>query len=136
MLVTTFKLKKRRTQQFIHIFILALWLIFGIKFIKYKYGFSPFQINSFYLISVSLPLLIAPIISKHKFGWICSFTFVLFHFVWTSLKVVFSFLADINRDYTPKSSFLTKDIIISIILISVSFLITIVVWIVKPRNEC
>ena len=101
---------------------------------KYKYDFSPFRIDMLVLIIASTLLLIGPIIMNRKIMWIGAFGFALLHGLWTTYKVTFSSLVDFHRDYVPSPTWNLKDIGVSILLVVISFLVTWIIWKMKPKK--
>jgi hypothetical protein len=128
-------LKNDKTQRLIYGGILLLWIFVGLNFVKYKYVFSPFRIDMLILTIASTLLLIGPIIINKKILWIGAFGFSLVHGLWTAYKVIFSSLVDFHRDYVPNPTWNLKDIGISLLLIIVSFLVTWIIWKMKPMNK-
>ena len=76
-----------------------------------------------------------PILSNRKTMWIGAFGFALLHGLWTVYKVIFSSLVDFHRDYVQSSTWNLKDIGISILLVFISFLVTWIIWKMKPTNK-
>ncbi|XCF07538.1 hypothetical protein ABI125_06685 [Tamlana crocina] len=127
-------LKNEKKQRLIYGGILLLWIFVGLNFVKYKYDFSPFRIDMLILIIISTLLLIGPIIINKKIMWIGAFGFALLHGLWTTYKVTFGTLVDFHRDYVPSPNWNLKDIGVSILLIIVSFLVTWLIWKMKPKK--
>ena len=111
-----------------------MWIFIGLNVVKYKYNFSPFRIDMLILTIVSIPLLIGPIIVNRKIMWFGAFGFALLHGLWTTYKVTFGTLVDFHRDFVPSPKWNLKDIGFSILLIIISFLVTWLIWKMKPKK--
>lgn len=127
-------LKNEKKQRLIYGGILLLWIFVGLNFVKYKYDFSPFKIDMLILMIASTLLLIGPIIINKKIMWIGAFGFALLHGLWTTYKVIFGTLVDFHRDYVPSPNWNLNDMVVSILLITVSFLVTWLIWKMKPKK--
>ena len=119
-------------QRMIYLGIILTWIFTGINFVMYKYDSSPFKVDMFYALIIPIISLIGPIILNRKFLWIFPFGIALIHAIWTTSKIIFDLLIDINRDYIPKHSLSLKNIGTSTGLIIGSFFITWIIWKIKP----
>ena len=125
-------LKKDKNQRLIYGGILLLWIFVGLNFVKYKYDSSPFRIDMLLLIIVSNLLLLGPILLNKKILWFGAFGFALLHGLWTVYKILFDLLPTSQRDYIKNRPLNLKDIGTSLLLIVVSFLVTWIIWKMKP----
>lgn len=128
-------LRKDKNQRRIYGGILLLWIFVGLNFVKYKYDSSPFRIDMLLLIIISNLMLIGPIFLNKKILWFGAFGFALLHGLWTVYKILFDLLPNFQRDYVENLPLNLKDIGTSVLLIVISFLVTWIIWKMKPSSE-
>lgn len=124
--------KNDNIQRLIYGGILFLWLFIGLNFVKYKYDFSPFYFDIFYVIVIPTIVLILPIIINRKIFWLSALIFSILHGIWTLYKIAFSYSINLHRHNIPNTNWIFKDITISITLILVSFFVIWIIWKIKP----
>ncbi|WP_440881454.1 hypothetical protein [Tenacibaculum sp. C7A-26P2] len=127
-------LKNDKIQRLIYGGILLLWIFVGLNFVKYKYDSSPFYFDIFYAIIIPTAILTLPIIINRKIFWLLAFGLSIFHGIWTTYKIVFNYFWYFHRDYITNPKCILKDIGISVLLIVVSFLVSWIIWKMKPKK--
>jgi len=128
-------LKNDKIQRLIYFVILLLWMFVGVNFVKYKHDSNPFYFDIFYAIVFPTIILIAHIIINKKIFWLLAFVCALFHGVWTTCKTVLDYLVIFPRNYNQNLTWILKNGFISLSLIVVSFLVTWIIWKIKPLNK-
>ena len=128
-------LKNDKTQRLIYGGILLLWLFVGLDFVKYKGGSSLFHFDIFFAMIFPMVIHIAPIIINKKIFWQLAFGFTLLHGIWTTYKIICSYSVYFRSNYISNRMWLLKDMGISVLLISTSFLVTWIIWKMKPMNK-
>lgn len=128
-------LKNDKIQRLIYSGILFLWIFVGVNFVKYKYDFSPFYFDIFYEVIIPTVILTLPIIINRKIFWLLAFGLSIFHGIWTTYKIVLNYSFNFLRDYVPNSKWILKDIRTSVLLIVISFLVSWIIWKMKPKKN-
>ncbi len=121
-----------KIQRFVYAGILLLWIFLGVNFLKYKYGFSPVIIDEYLFAIMVILLLIGSIVFNRKVFWGVNLIITLIHAFWTSYKIIFCALANFHSNYAQDSYWVFKDSVISISLIFISFLVSWIIWKMKP----
>ena len=127
-------LKYDQVQRLIYIGIVLLWIFVGVNFVKYKYDFSPFYFDIIYAMIIPTTIFALPIIFNKRPFWLLAFGFSLIHGIWSLYKIVLSGLSYYHSDYNPNLNWMAIDISTSIIVLTISFLVTWVIWKMKPNN--
>jgi hypothetical protein len=128
-------LKNDKIQRLTYGGILLLWIFVGINFVKYKYDFSPFYFDIFFAMLIPTIILILPIIINKKIFWSLALGLSIFHGVWTTYKITFGYAINFHRDYLPNTKWNLKDIRVSFLLVLASFIVTWIIWKMKPLNK-
>ena len=125
-------LKNDKIQRIVYVGILLLWVFVGVNFLKFKYSFSQVWIDDYVIAFTVIILLIGSIAFNKKTLWIANLIVAFIHALWTTYKIVLCELANFHSDYIPSLSWKLKNVAISTILILVSFLVTWIIWKMKP----